>query len=804
MKVSISMKSCRKAMLGAGASALALVAAATAADAQTAAAAASGATAPVNTVQEVIVTAQKRRQSINTVGMTIAALGGEALKTRQINSLADLAQAVPSLSYSTSAYNTPVYTLRGVGFYETSLGAYPTVSVYVDEVPLPFPALTKHSAFDLDRVEVLKGPQGTLFGQNATGGAINYIEAKPTNHFEAGGSLSYGNYNRSVIEAYVGGPLSDTLTGRIAGRFENGSGWQTSNSRPGAANGAVNAYMGRALLDWKPKDGVAFELNVNGWRDQGDTQAPQYIGAQIQTPGYESPNVASASYSPKNDRAADWTPGTPHADNRFYQVALRGDIEVAPSITLTSLSSYVDYRQNQGEDEDGLAAITYDLPSDTGLIQTFTQELRLANGSKGRLRWVVGGNFEHSTVDQKLVLSYTDASIAQYLHTVGFPVWTNTFSINQVMQNSAAFGNVEYDPTDTLTVKAGARYTESDRSANSCNADVTAPYAFGGFFYDAVLGGALGAYPPGSCFAIDTVSGAGLIDAPGLGKPGRFKDQLDEHNVSWRLGLDWKPIRRTLFYVNVSNGYKAGSFPAVGASTFQQYLPVKQESVLAYEGGFKSTLLDGRVQFNGAAFYYDYTNKQLRSKLEDQVFGILDVLQNIPKSSIAGAELEVVATPLRGLTLSADGAYLDAKIDRFTGINAAGVAADFAGTAIPFTPKWQLTANADYTFPLSDRLDGFAGLTVSYRSSAVSVVGGSYTPSSFVGETKSPYVIDGYTLVDLRAGVSAANGRWRAELWGKNVFDTYYWTNVFEAYDTVGRLTGMPATYGGTVSFKFD
>ncbi|MDR3509513.1 MAG: TonB-dependent receptor [Caulobacteraceae bacterium] len=777
---------------------------ATAAAAQTQAPAAPAAAEPVATVQEVIVTAQKRQQSINTVGMTITALGGSALKSRQINSLADLAQAVPSLSFSNSAYNTPVYTLRGVGFYETSLGAYPTVSVYLDEIPLPFPALTKHSGYDLDRVEVLKGPQGTLFGQNATGGAINYIAAKPTDHFTAGASLSYGRFNQTVDEVYVSGPITDTLTGRVVGRIEEADGWQRSNSRPGATNGSTDNYMGRILLDWKPVNGVKFELNLNGWRDRSQTQAPQFIGTQIQTPGYESPNVSSAAYTPKNDRAADWTPGAPRADNRFFQAALRGDFALTSGLTLTSLTSYVDYRQNQGEDEDGLPAVTYDLPGDVGAIRTFTQELRIANGSQGHLRWVAGANFEHSTVDQKLVLTYPDASIAQYLHTVGFPVLTNTFNINQVMQNTAVFGNVEYDPTETLTLKAGARYTESDRSANSCNADVTAPYAFGGFFYDAVLGGALGAYPPGSCFAINTVGGSNLINAPGLGKPGRFQDKLDQNNVSWRVGLDWKPFHRTLFYVNVSKGYKAGSFPAVGASTFQQYLPVTQESVLSYEGGFKTKLWDGRLQFNGAGFYYDYNDKQLRSKLVDPVFGILDVLQNIPKSSIAGGEIELVATPVSGLTLSVDGTYLDAKIDRFKGINAAGVAANFAGATIPFTPKWQVGANADYEFPLNDRLNGFAGVTVSYRSSAVSVVGGSQTPASFVGETKNPYVIDGYTLVDLRGGVSTRDGRWKFELWGKNIFNTYYWTNVFEAYDTVGRFTGMPATYGATVNFKFD
>ena len=138
---------------------------------------------------EIIVTAQKRAESINRVGLTINAFSADDLRNRQVSSLDDIAKIVPGLNYANTQNGTPVYTLRGVGFYDTSLSSYPTVSVYLDEVPLPFPVLTRHSAFDLERIEVLKGPQGTLFGQNATGGAINYIAAKPTDHLTAGVEL---------------------------------------------------------------------------------------------------------------------------------------------------------------------------------------------------------------------------------------------------------------------------------------------------------------------------------------------------------------------------------------------------------------------------------------------------------------------------------------------------------------------------------------------------------------------------------------------------------------------------------------
>jgi iron complex outermembrane receptor protein len=167
---------------------------------------------------DIIVTAQKREQNINKVGLTITALGAGALEERNIQSAQDIAQAVPGLSYTESANNTPVYTLRGVGFYDTSLGSYPTTSVYLDQVPLPFPILTSLTAFDLERIEVLKGPQGTLFGQNSTGGAINYIAAKPTDTFSAGIEGSYGRFDGFRQRSLGRGPTRPHRRARRAQR----------------------------------------------------------------------------------------------------------------------------------------------------------------------------------------------------------------------------------------------------------------------------------------------------------------------------------------------------------------------------------------------------------------------------------------------------------------------------------------------------------------------------------------------------------------------------------------------------------
>lgn len=751
-------------------------------------------------VQEIVVTANKREQKLNDVGATVAVLSGSDLKSRQISSLADLAQSIPSLSFANSAFNTPVYTLRGVGFYETSLAAYPTVSVYVDEVPLPFPALTSHSAFDLERVEVLKGPQGTLFGQNATGGAINYIAAKPTNSLTAGGTLSYGRFNEVIGEAFVSGPLSSNLSVRLAGRIERADGWQLSNSRPGDKNGAVRNYMGRIQVAYEPTASARFLLSLNGWKDKSDTPAPQYTGIQPQNPVIGAP-LASSSFSPETPRAADWTPGLPRANNRFWQASVRGDVDLTDSITLSSISSYVDYKQNQGDEADGLPISTLDSMFDTGRIKSFSQELRLSNGSRSGVRWVVGANYEDSKVDQEFGYNITDSTASTTLATLGYPISFPITYAYQKMQNYAFFGNVEVDLTDTLIAKAGIRYTNAKRDVTTCNyTNSGLPGDAGPFFFDVLLGGSFGPYVNGACFAINDVGRT--IGAVPLGAPGAYVDELKEDNVSWKIGLDWKASPGILLYANVARGYKAGSFPTVAASTFTQYLPVTQESVLAYEAGFKASLLDRAVQLNGAAFYYDYNDKQLRSKINAPPFGILDVLRNVPKSDVKGFELELYARPVPGLTFNTTFTYIDAKIKEFTGFNTVGVLTVFDGSRVPFTPKYQLGANLDYDVPVGGNLNAFVGGDVSYRSNTVSVVGGDVNPPNASPQSKRLFEIDAYTLVNLRAGLRHPDDKFRIWVWGKNVFNTYYWNNV-TAGDAISRYVGKPATYGVSLSYRY-
>lgn len=742
-----------------------------------------------NSPFDIIVTAQKRSQSINDVGLTISALSTETLERQGIRSLDDLARSVPGLSFSGTDYGTPVFTLRGVGFYDSSLGGYPTTSVYIDEIPLPFPVLTTHANLDLERVEVLKGPQGTLFGQNSTGGAVNYIAAKPTRDLAAAIGGSIGRFGAGDIHGFISGPLSDTIGVRLAGQYDFGQAWQRSFTRDDSL-GRKDVLNGRLLVDWKPSDTLKFQLNMNAWRDRSDPQTGQFVATFPQTPSdgsFVDPDLNSYPFAPGDARSADWSPDhRPRANKRLYQVALRGDLNLTDDIVLTSISSYVHYRTRQTLDMDGTAVEDFD-QLNAGRVKSFTQELRIAGGEGTAIRWVVGGNYEDSKTYER-----NDYLFSQSTTALGYGLSSGAATSDQHMRNYAAFANGEYDLTDGLTFKAGARYTKAKRHADICTRDTGDGSAEA--FFGLISGQAI---QPGQCLALDFT-----------GVPGTFSDQLDEDNVSWRVGLDYKPSRNLLFYVNAAKGYKAGSYPILAATSFASYLPVTQESLLDLEAGFKAQLLDRKIGLNGAVFNYDYRNKQLLTKIVDPIVGIIPALDNIPKSRVRGAELELTAAPADGFRLSASVNYLDSKITRYTGVNAAGVTADFAGAVIPFTPKWQYVLSADYTVPTSGSLRPFFGATLTGRTKTISIVGGDdgATPQPgyrAVVPLGSTFDVPGYALLDLRAGIEAADGAWTLMAWAKNVTDKYYWQNVVTAYDVVTRYAGQPATYGMTFNVKF-
>lgn len=728
-------------------------------------------------VGEIVVTAEKRSVSINKVGLTVAAFGADDLDRQQISDIRDLTKIVPGLTYAESPSSSPIYTLRGVGFNDTTLAAYPPVAVYVDQIPLPFPAMTTQAGLDLERVEVLKGPQGILFGQNTTGGAINYIAAKPTSEFSAGADLSWGRFNRVDFESYLSGPLSDTLRGRVAVKLSRGDDWQYSMSRPDEGNGKRRLLVGRVLLDWEPSDRLSFELNVNGWLNKSDPQAGQVVQFNPQVPNTPiiTAFLAKQPLAPDKARVADWR-FHPRQDGSLYQFALTTNYNLAGDVGATLLTSYVKYKKDDIDSNSGFPLRNFDLTTHTGFVKTFSQEARLANGADNSFRWTAGLNYQRTTADEKQTFDYTESTVAE-----GFGFVSNDLRASQKLETKAAFANVDWDVIPDVTLKGGVRYTKASARVGECIADTGDGLTAATFsFISSSITGQNVVIPPGECYTLNQFTFL----------PGLYEDKFSEDNLSWRAGVDFRPSSNLLLYANATRGYKAGGFPVLGATSTAQLAPVRQESVLALEAGFKAQLLDRKVSLTGAVFHYDYRDKQVRTKSVDLIFGVLDTTANIPKSRVQGAELNLLARPIDGLDLSASATYVDGKVKKYVGIDNLGVTTDFSGARLPFVPKLALSGTVDYSWPIGS-MEASIGTTVTYQSSTSSVVGGDAV-------TRIP----SYTLVDLRASIKTQDG-WEFGVWGRNVFNEFYWTNVVRVFDTSVRYTGMPATYGVRASYKY-
>jgi outer membrane receptor protein involved in Fe transport len=735
-------------------------------------------------IADIVVTAQKRQQTLSDVPMSITALTGSQLLSKGISDVQDLVKVTPGLSYLDSGRGVPVFSLRGVGFFDASIGARPTVSVYIDEAPLPFSIEAKGASFDLERVEILKGPQGTLFGASSTGGAINYIAAKPTSDFQAGFTGSYGRFNTVDLQGYVSGPIAPTINARLAVRTVHGDDWQQNYTRHDTL-GAQNFTQARLLVDWKPTDRITVRLNVNGSYDRSDTQAPQFQG--VSKPSPVIPLLVSYPTAPANDRAADWDPNSDfRRHNGFIQSSLRVDYDVSEAFKLTSLFSYAHQHIDTFSDADGTALTNINIGV-KGKLDSVSEELR-ASGDVGRLHYLVGGSYAGDITHENddLFQPYSSSN------TPATPLDEPGTLSSQNFKTYAAFADATYKLTDKLRFNAGVRYTKQDLDYNACLyvADQNSANAFTTIINGLRAKPANGSLPPiaplvvGQCASLDS----------GI-NPARIFGTFNESNVSWRAGLDYKPTKRTLLYVTVSKGYKGGSSPATGASSIDEFTPVKQESVLSYEAGIKTALFNRVLEFSAAGFYYDYHDKQLlgRAIFTPNIFGPLQALINVPKSRIVGAEGQITLRPVRALTLSAAGTYLDSKVrSSFSNYDIIGNPIQLKGDRFPYTSKWQLVLDGEWKPPLTETLNGVLGANASYRSSTV---------AGFGGDPRLD--IDSYWLVDLRAGVEARNGRWSAQVYGRNIFNQYYWNNVAAQTNSVRRYAGMPATYGVQVSFKF-
>lgn len=732
-------------------------------------------------VGDIIVTAQKREQAVNTVPMSIAAITADSLQEKGIAKPADLVKVVPGFNYTLSGYQTPVYFVRGIGYFESTLAADPAVSVYVDEVGLPFSAMTTGASLDVERVEVLKGPQGILFGRNSTGGAINYIAARPTEEFTAGLTASYERFGLMNADGYVSGAIAPGLTARVAARVSTGGAWQRSYTR-NDVNGASNMLVGRILLDWKPTEALTLQLNVNAWHDRSENQSAQLVAIVPKNASLRPnhPEVFNYPLAPADARATDFNPGRSlRSSTRFFQGSLKALLDISDELSLTSISSFGKFKRYAPIDQDGMIYQNIDT-LDTGEVESFAQELRISLTSD-RLRGMVGVNYQSDEVFQSLISYLGDSSTNPVL---GAPVNGLGARGQQNLNTYAVFGHAELDLTDALSVQAGIRFTQADRRFDGCTSDVG-----DGLLANAIEGlqrvlrnGVFTEIPAGGCVSLDS-----------RGEPSRLVDEFNQNNVSWRVGASWTSPGKTLVYATVNQGFKAGGYPITTGSAVAQLRPITQEKVIAYELGFKAPLFDSLVQLNGAVFVNQYRNKQVRGIVPDPLFRTLQALVSIPESQSRGAELQLDLRPLQGLNISMSGIYLETEVKSdYIGLNILQVSENYRGSRLPYSPKWQGSFDVSYKWPVAEDLDAEMGVGGQYHSRANAQLG-----------DVALLTLKQYAVFDVRASLSADDNNWSVTAFAENITNEYYWNSVNSISDIVVRYAAKPRNYGIRVGFKF-
>ncbi|MFC3712937.1 TonB-dependent receptor [Sphingoaurantiacus capsulatus] len=736
---------------------------------------------------EIIVTAQKRAESVNDVPISITAVGGDQLKEMGIVDTAGLTKAVPGFVVANTYFGSPVYYLRGVGFYDTAIAARPSVSMYADEAPIAFPIMGKGTTLDLERVEVLKGPQGLLFGSNATGGAINFVAAKPTNDFSGGAGLSFGRFNNIVVDGFLSGPLSDTVGARIAVQHESMDDWQkgfTTNR----TNGSKAITSGRATFEARPTERFTLRLTGSGTIDKSDNIAPQIINKDL-TLTQISPLFTAYPLTPAGSiRAADVSNAFPNGETKpqkdewAWQTALRADFEATDDLTLTSLTSYAKASADNAYEGDGTTLNVTNLAIG-GKVKTFFQELRAA-GSMGDFNYIVGANYQHDKSRDDVIFFLPDGRSGRvFLPLLGLPAIDLVPQIAQQETDSwAVYASGDYALTDKLTLRGGLRYTETKTDFGGCS------LAGGNLQYATGISRVLRTATPaaGTC-ATFTLNPNGTYTAE------LATGELDEDNVSWRVGLDFKPSDDTLLYASVSRGYKAGAFSNISSVFASQYTPVPQESLIAYEVGVKTDLIPDVLHVNGAIFYYDYSDKQLLGTVLVPVFNRLTALVSVPESRVQGFEADITLRPVDGFTLRAATTYVDSKVKgNFNNFTQFGTAANFAGAEFPNTPNWQANGSAEYRWPVSDSLEAFTDLSFTYRGSS---------NADFVEDARLD--VPGYTLWDSRVGVESEDGTWRFQIWGRNLGNKLHYSTVVVRQEAIVRTVGMPRTFGASVAYRF-
>ncbi len=723
-------------------------------------------------LEEVLVTAQRRAQNLQDVSISITAFRGDAIDELGVTLLEELTQFVTGAElFDVRGAGQPTWIIRGVGLVDFNANNTPTAAIYYDEYYLPSNVMGGIGLFDIDQVEVLKGPQGGLYGRNSSGGAVRINSRRPTLDEGTNGYIEgrYGKWDRHGVEAALGTNVTDRLAVRLSAMTDQDGGWQDSLATPqDDDHGDRDFSAARAQLVYEPSDTLDLWLKLETGEDKTET-ALAYSRALYDQSG----DFCEAAYRGRHDEqnCLTWsnitnyqalTPGDNGTlpseqdsdgstvmskpinalDNSWTGVNLQINGEF-DAFTLTSITGYLDFDNNQVYDFDGQALTLAEEDSEADL-DSWSQEFRLLSTGDSPLTWLAGAIYAEDEDDEVRVIDLSDNVLIISDRT--------RRSFTQEGESWAVYGQAEYDWTDQWRLHGSLRYTDEDKD-----------------FKDATT----------------QILGLGFPLVEGVDK----SVSLDDH-WSGHVGVDWFARDDVMVYLRITRGFKSGGFFGGVAVESAELDPYENELVTAYETGFKSTLLDGTLVLNGAAFFYDYRDVQgfTQEFSDDDVERVLTKLGNLGDAEHTGAELDLAwrVGALTGLTAQASVAWLDAEItDSDTvGLTPLGEEVPIEGLERNYAPEWSTTLQLRYERDITERLIGAVQLDYSWRDD-LETKDSTISLLDYAGASE-----DSYGLLNARLTLTAADDRWTVAVMGKNLTDEKYWISA--SSDDLGSYPSLP------------
>ncbi|MBV8742419.1 MAG: TonB-dependent receptor, partial [Sinobacteraceae bacterium] len=772
---------------------------------------------------EVVVTAERKSEKLEDVPVAVTALSAEELAERGVRQAGDITASVPNmllnLPYGPEAQ--PTFTLRGVTTQDFSQNQSSPIAMYVDEVYKPVGAVQALQTFDLDRVEVLRGPQGTLYGKNATGGAVNFYSRNPSlAEYEGYATVGGGNFDDRSVRAAIGGPImEDALGWRAAVYYEKRDGWVHSVAPdyiPGtpaveSLNG-VNALAARLTFLARPTDDLTATLKLAATRSGGTPYGAHAIANDPNATGF-SGNI-------------DWFDNgakyAVHKDIRNDSASLKLDWRLGSFATLSSVTGF-DYGRWYEKSDDGGLPITARIDDPNtyfSSVNAFSQEIRLASQDGGPFSWLgglyYGRESTHATVQFHFFDGYdlgywapqippTSAAITGSLPLFGFDEYNN---FDQIKDSRALFANLAFAVMPALTLRAGLRFTKDKVSIDNFYALEgglptpgsvgTGPDIDATTWWTQTIGDLpMGQTAPRSYFQ-QGLAPQQLGVHPGFGK--------DTNNVSGKLGVDWKASDAVLAYFSVSEGYRGVAFNGQAYNDQAELTFADPEKLISYELGFKSAFGDRRGIFNAALFHYDYRNQQFLDAFAlPGGLGTGFRTVNAPKSRVDGAEFEVRGKLTPDLELGASLGLMHSKY-----VELSLHAGEFQSTGVPriCCQGNQLIQAPDYnaSADLNWRMAHFAAGDLRLLANA-----NFYGKQYFDAFNTERDAQGAYGILNARFGFESSGKRGYAiGAWIKNLTNRRYLAYGLNQKDldtgALGfdyALVGEPRTYGVDLTYRF-